>query len=102
MGFVNRMDQNVAKYRIGITLKKWEWSPFVWMVGAILQGVWLLYRINNDKGNVVNAVFLKYSKEGKLSLSHVGIWNIQSDACYDDTKHYQLNPFKYLRWSVFA
>ena len=54
--------------------------------------------------------FQKYSKEGKLSSSHVGIRNIPSDICYDNTKHYQKqsehrriqNPFKHLRWSVFA
>ena len=28
-GFFNRMDQNVAKYRTGIRMKKWWWSPFV-------------------------------------------------------------------------
>ena len=29
MGFVNRMNQNVTKYRIGNQIKKWWWSPFV-------------------------------------------------------------------------
>ena len=32
-------------------MKKWWWSPFVRMVGAVLQSVWLLYRINKDKDN---------------------------------------------------
>ena len=115
------MDQNVAKYRISILIKKWWWFPFVWMVDIVLQGVWVLYPINKDEGNeslpllafpkdVVNAIFLRYSKEGRLSSSHAGIRNIPSDVCYDDTKHYQVqsehrriqNPFKYLRWSVFA
>ena len=36
---------------------------------------------------VVNAIFQEYSKEGKLSPSHIGIRNIPSDICYDDTKH---------------
>ena len=35
--------------------------------------------------------FLKYSKEGRLSSSYVGIRNVSSDICYDDTKHYQKN-----------
>ena len=42
--------------------------------------------------------------------SHVGIGNISSDVCYDNTKHYWVqserrriqNPFKHVRWSVFA
>ena len=60
--------------------------------------------------DVINAIFLKYSKEGRLFSSHVGIRNIPSDFCYDDTKYYLLqsenrriqNPFRHLRWSVFA
>ena len=82
----------------------------------------VLYRINKDEGNeslhflvfwrhIVNAVFLKYSKEGSLSLSssHAGIRNIPSDICPGVTKHYHItmcrrtqNPFKHLRWNVFA
>ena len=36
MGFANRMDQNVAKYRIGIQMKKWCWFSFVWMIDVVL------------------------------------------------------------------
>ena len=73
--------------------EKWWLSPFVWMVDVVLQGVWVLYRVNKDKGNeslpflvfrrhIVNDVFLKYSKDGRLSSSLVGIRNIPSDICY--------------------
>ena len=100
-------------------MKKWWWYPFVWVVDVVLQGAWVLYRINKDESgeslppvafqrHVVNAIFLKYSKEGRLSSSHLGIRNIPSDVCYDDTKHCQeqsghrrtQSPFKHLRWSV--
>ena len=48
------------------------------MVDVVLRDVWVLYRISKDKGdksvpllafrkNVVNTMFLKYSKEGRLS-----------------------------------
>ena len=101
-------------------MKKWCWSPFVWVVDVVPQDAWVLYRINKDEGDktlpflvfrrhIVNEIFLKYWKEGRLSLIHVGIWNISSDVCYDDTKHqvqsehrHTQNPFKHLRWSVFA
>ena len=121
MGFVNRMDQSVANYRIGIRMKKWWWFPFVRVVDVVFQGAWVLYRINKDEGDeslpflvfrrhIVNAVFLKYSNEGRLFSSHAGIQNIRSNVFYDHTKHYQVqsehrrtqNPFKHLRWSVFA
>ena len=59
--------------------------------------------------HVVNAIFLKHSKEGRLSSGHLAIRNVLSDVCYDVTKHYQVqsehrrthNPFQHLRGSVF-
>ena len=64
------------------------------MVDVVLQGAWVLYCIDNEslslltfRRDVVNAIFLEYSKEGKLSPDHVGIQNIPSDVCHDDAKH---------------
>ena len=121
MGSVNRMDQNVAKNSIGIQMKKWWWSPFVSMIDGAIQGVRVLYHINKDEDNesppllafrrdAVNAIFMKYLKEGRLPSSQVEIRNIQSDVCCDDTKQHQVqsehrriqNPFKHLSWSVIA
>ena len=78
-----------------------------------------MYRINKDERdeslpflafqrNVFNAIFLKYSKEGRLSSSYVGIRNIPSDVCDDDKNHHQVqyeqwhiqNPVKHLRLTV--
>ena len=60
MGFVNRMDQDVGNYRIGIRIKKWWWSPFVWMVVVVTQGAWVLYQINKDEGD--ESVFSSFPK----------------------------------------
>ena len=67
------------------------------MVDVVLQGEWVLHCINWNKGNeslpllafqgdVINAISLEYSKKGKLSPSHLEIWNIPSDVCYDNTR----------------
>ena len=59
------------------------------MVDVVLQRVWVFYHIKKDEGDEslpllvfrrhsVNAMFLKYSKKGRLSSSHVGIQNIPS------------------------
>ena len=92
------------------------------MVDVVLQGAWVLYRITKDEGKeslpllivrrhvVVNAIFLKYSKEGRLSSSNLGIRDIPSDDYYDDIKYYQVqskykgiqNTFTHLRGNVFA
>ena len=97
MGLVNRMDQHFIKHRIGIQMKKSWWSLVVWKVDAVLQGVWVLYHISNEDDeylpllsfwrDLVNAIFLKHSKEDRLSSSHVGIRNIPSDVCYNNTKY---------------
>ena len=69
------------------------------MVDVVLQVTWVLYCVNEDKDDeslpllvfqryVASASFLEYSKEGKLSLSHIGIQNIPSDVCYDDAKYF--------------
>jgi DNA excision repair protein ERCC-6 len=44
MGGTDRMDQNVAKYRINIRSKKWWWPLFLWGIDVALQNAWLLYR----------------------------------------------------------
>ena len=91
------------------------------MVDVVLQGVLVLYRINKVEGDeslpvlgfwkdVVNEIFLKYSKEDRLPSSNAEIRNIPSDVCYDNSKHYQVrsehrhirNLFKHLRWSVLC
>ena len=83
--------------------------------------MWVLHHINKDEGDeslyllalrrqVVNEIFRKYPKEGRLSSSHLGIRNIPSDVCCDDTKHYQVqyehrpiqNTIKRLRGSAFT
>ena len=57
-------------------------------------GGWV-YHINKNEGDdslpfPAFRRMMKYSKEGKSSLSHVGIQNLRSDVCYDDAKHYQV------------
>ena len=43
-----------------------------------MSGLWIFFY----------AIFLEYSKESKLSSSHLGIRNIASDV-YDDTKQHR-------------
>ena len=48
MGFVNRMEQWPG---VCIRMKKWWWCSCVSMVDVVIQGVWVLYLINKDKGD---------------------------------------------------
>ena len=82
--------------------------PFGGMVDVVLQDAWV-YCIEKDEGDEsvpfldlrrddVSVIFLKYSKEGRLSANSVGIRIFQWDVCYDDTKHYQMSSGKHNRF----
>ena len=70
MDFVGRMDQNVAKCKIGIPMKKWRRALFPWMFDVILQNVWVFYCIKDQddeslsllafRRHVFNAIFVKF------------------------------------------
>ena len=44
MGGTDRMDQNIAAYRIGIRSKKWWWSLFIWLVDVPIGNAHYLYK----------------------------------------------------------
>ena len=120
MIFVTRMDHNVARCRTSIQMKKMA-VVSVSLSGRCCSSEWgVLYRINKDEGDeslpflafrrhLVNTIFLKYAKEGRLFSSYVGIRNIPSNVLYDGAENYQVqsehrrtqNLFKHLRWSDF-
>ena len=98
-GFFKRMDQSVSKYKIGIRMKKWWWSPFAYMfdvsiLDVVLQNAQVLYHISKDEVNEFFclsqlAIFLKYSMEDRSASNHEGIQNVPSDVCYE-VAHYQV------------
>lgn len=45
MGGVDRMDQNISLYRVGIHGKKWWSCIFTWMIDVALQNAWQLHRV---------------------------------------------------------
>ena len=44
MGGTDRMDQNIATYRIGIRSKKWWWSLFIWLFDVSIGNAHYLYK----------------------------------------------------------
>lgn len=44
MGGTDRMDQNVANYRIIIRSKKWYWPIFTWLIDTCVHNAWQLRR----------------------------------------------------------
>ena len=80
MGGVDRLDQNVASYRISIRTKKWWWPLFRYMLDVSLQNAWLLYRRSQAqeqnaltqlefRRSVVRSYFAKHGTERALSAA---------------------------------
>ena len=44
MGGVDRLDQNIAQYRIRIRSRKWYWPIISYLLQTAMQNAWLLYR----------------------------------------------------------
>lgn len=44
MGGVDRMDQNIATYRISIRSRKWWWPLFAYLLDVAMQNAWIIYR----------------------------------------------------------
>lgn len=38
------MDEDISQYRISTRAKKWWWPLFTWIVDAIINNAWLMYR----------------------------------------------------------
>jgi Transposase IS4 len=50
MGGTDRMDQNIAKLRINIRIKKWWWALFCFAIDVAVQNAWLLCRSSENAG----------------------------------------------------
>lgn len=53
MGGVDRLDQNISKYRTGIRGKKWYSSLLTYLVDACVNNAFQLYRMGTDKAELL-------------------------------------------------
>lgn len=44
MGGVDRMDENIELYRVGVGGKKWWWKCFTYLLDTAVQNAWQLHR----------------------------------------------------------
>lgn len=61
-GGVDRMDQNVASYRINIRNKKWYWPMISYLLNTAMNNAWQLYRLTSrgSEENLDHLGFLRY------------------------------------------
>lgn len=75
MGGTDQMDENIARYGIGIHGKKWWWSLFTWLIDVTITNSWRLYV--NSGYNVTQLEFRrtivqKYLTQFKNTLKRKG------------------------------
>ncbi len=100
MGGVDRADQNVATYRVGIRTKKWWWPLFAWVPDVAMQNAWLLYKQNKlpsdpaydllgFRREVVSVYLTKYGQNSVLRRN----LTFAADLRYDMVGHFSIsNP----------
>ena len=93
---VDRMDQNVLKYRIAMTGKKWYWCLISCMFDVSINNAWQLQKICNNGNSMDVLQFRRYivrtylSQYGKPPEKEMRgkPQNVLSDVRYDRYKHW--------------
>ena len=78
MGGVDRMDQNIGNYRIGVRSKKWWWPVLVFCIETSVHNAWQLYRKTEGgieepmdflqfRRAIVQTYLMKYINDPKFS-----------------------------------
>ena len=92
MGGVDRADQNISTYRIGIRSKKWWWPLFAWIPDMVMQNAWLLYRkfkkpedqsydLLGFRREIVNVCLMKFRSPARGVGRPRAIVNTASTSC---------------------
>jgi len=101
MGGVDRMDEDIARYRVGIRGKKWWWPIFTWLLDVAINNAWVLSKKSGSnftklefKREIASTYLTKYGQIGKQggrpSKSKTSISNsrISDELRYDQMNHW--------------
>ena len=107
MGGVDRMDQNVGLYRIGMRTKKWWWPLFSGFLDMATQNAWQIYRLTDASRNrkldhlafrseIVKTYFLRFTTDrsarslsSRIRVSQNVDIRIATSVRYDALNHVQ-------------
>lgn len=100
MGGTDRMDEDLARCRIGIRSKKWYWPLLTWLIDTAIHNAWVLYRSSGRqitnllfRREIVKVYLTRYKnapkKSGRPQTSHNSLTmnRISDDIRYDRTDH---------------
>lgn len=68
MGGTDRMDQNIAKIRTNIRIKKWWWALFCFALDVSVQNAWLLHR-SADAADRKKCTLVQFRRE--LAMTYI-------------------------------
>lgn len=101
MGGVDRMDEDIARYRVGIRGKKWWWPIFTWLLDVAINNAWVLSKKSGStytklefKREIASTYISKFGQPGKPggrpSKSKTSISNarISDELRYDQMNHW--------------
>lgn len=100
MGGTDRMDENIAEYRIAIRSKKWWWCLFTWLLDACIHNAWQIHKNYGGKltqlefrrsiaQNYLTSYGVPPKGPGRTSIASnsVTLHRISDDLRYDRTDH---------------
>lgn len=91
MGGVDRMDENVSLYRIGIHGKKWWSCIFTWMIDVCIQNGWQLHRIAHPE-----MPQLDFRRE--IALYYCGHYGVPPKSTGNRKRKIELDDYSSLRY----
>ena len=106
MGGVDRMDENISKYRIGIRGKKWWWSIFTWCLNAAVNNAWRLSSNFRQQSNLefrrelVQSYLKTYGEPAKgggrqrVGMKEEGDSRVKNSVRYDNMGHFVVEAEK--------
>ena len=74
MGGVDRMDENIAKLRVAIRMKKWWWPMFSWLLNVSVNNVWQAYCILARSQKLESLDLLGFTR--RLVLTYVNRYSV--------------------------
>jgi len=96
MGGTDRMDENIAKYRINARNKKWYWPILTWLIDVCINNAWVLKRKSNNmpqlqfRREIAQAYLSKYGESSKGAgrpRSSTSSGRVLTDIRYDGVNH---------------
>ncbi|XP_039284212.1 piggyBac transposable element-derived protein 3-like [Nilaparvata lugens] len=101
MDGTDRLDENVANYRISVRGKKWYWPIFTWLIDVAIQNAWQFSRSSGVKQpqldfrrEIVQSYITRYGEVSKgpgrpmTSRQSLSCNRISDDIRYDGVNHH--------------